>query len=225
MMQFYAVVALASFLLLGVHLVHGFSSGAPVCTVGEPAPGDPHQRGAALTFTGTLASAGFSVTFDDVDISTLPSIEVKTGTPVKVEVIANGVPLKGVLVIVSRPSTDLSGALSLSAEESALLQVSQVCSFEIKAGVTHMDESFKTMVSSTLSIDEPYADLKLDVNVVVQNNETGSYYYYDQYTFASVGPSTGGGTEGGCGLFGLSIFCPFTFCGFFGRLLLGDRDC
>jgi hypothetical protein len=28
-----------------------------------------------------------------------------------------------------------------------------------------------------------------------------------------------------CGLFGEGIFCPFTFCGFFGRLLFGKRNC
>ena len=220
------VVSLLS-LLIALQQVYALPNGAPVCTINGPAPGGIHlQRGAALTFTGTLALAGFNVTFDGVDISTLSSIEVNTSTPVKVAVIANGVPLKGVLVIVSRPFTDVSGAFTLSAEEAAMLQISQIC--RIESGVTHVDESFKTKTSATLTIDEAYPDLKLDVNVVVQNNETGSLYYYSQYTFASIAPAaapTGGGTGGGCGVFGLGILCPFSFCGFFGRLILGDRDC
>jgi hypothetical protein len=28
-----------------------------------------------------------------------------------------------------------------------------------------------------------------------------------------------------CGLFHKGIFCPFTFCGFFGRLIFGSKNC
>jgi hypothetical protein len=130
-------------------------------------------------------------------------------------------------VIVSLPFTDLSTAFTLSAEEAELYHVSQICSADMMAGITHVNESEKTKVSATLTIPVAYTDLKLDVNVVAQNNQTGSYYYYSQYQFASVASPTSAptGSERGCGLFGLGIFYPFTFCGFFGRLLLGDRDC
>lgn len=214
---------LVAFLLVGLqHQVLALPKGAPVCSIDGPAPGSIHLiRGAAITGTGSLASAGFNVTFNGVDLSTLSTIEVDSSIPTKVEVIASGLPLKGVLVIVSKANTDMSGTFSLTTEEAVLIRISDICTTAIRGGVTHNDESFKTKVSATMNFDQAYTDLKLDVNVVVQNNETGSYYYYDQYTFAVTAPAA----TGGCGLFGLSIFCPFTFCGFFGRLLLGDRDC
>ena len=235
-MQFYVAVVASYCFLIGLWLhevpqqVHALPNGAPVCTVDQAAPASLHlTRGAAITGTGPLSTADFNVTFNDIDLSSLSTIVLDPSTPTKVEVIANGVPMKGVLIIVSKPFTDLSSTFSLSTEEAALLQVSAICAAEIKGGVTHNDESFKTAVSATMTFDQAYTDLKLDVNVVVQNNETGSYYYYDQYTFSvtapTAAPASGPSGGGGCGLFGLSIFCPLNFCGFFGRLLFGDRDC
>ena len=224
------VVSLAFFLLVGQHQLNALSTGAPICSIDGPAPQNIHlQRGANITGTGSLASAGFNVTFNGVDLSSLSSIQVNASSPIKVEVRSSGVPLKGVLVIVSKASTDFTDVFTLSTEEATLIQKSEFCPALARGGVTHVSPDEKNKVSATMTFDKAYTDVKLDVNVVTQNNDTGSYYYYSQYIFAvnaaPAGSPSGSGSGSDCGLFGLGIFCPFTFCGFFGRLLLGDRDC
>ena len=103
------VVSLAFFLLVGQHQLNAFPDGAPTCSIDGPAPQDIHlKRGDNITGTGSLASAGFNVTFNGVDLSSLSSIQVNASSPIKVEVRSSGVPLKGVLVIVSKASTDLT---------------------------------------------------------------------------------------------------------------------
>jgi hypothetical protein len=192
-----------------VDVAQASPNGAPVCTVGVAAPGSTHLSGAS---TGSLASAGYLVAFNGVDLKSFNgTIELNATSPIKVEVIATttGSPFKGVLVVVSKVVTNLSGRFSLSTTEQALVKISDICTGELKSGFTHVDNSLKQNVSATLDFaGKGYADLKLDVNVVLQNNEFGSKYYYDQYTFtikASPGSPTSAPTRAPTGA---PVFAP-----------------
>ena len=214
-------------LLMCLQQVQAMSNGAPICTIGGPAPQSTHlERGASVTQTGPITLGNFTVTVNGVDITNITSFEVNATVPVKVEVSANGLPIKGVLVIVSKPAVAVSGVFSLTTEEQALIKISDFCSPFLRDGVTHVSSVDKTKISTTMTFPEATSGLFFDVNVVAQNNATGSLYYHSQYAFNVVTPASapgGGGSD--CGLLGLGIFCPLTFCGFFGRLLFGQRDC
>ena len=92
------------------------------------------------------------------------------------------------------------------------------------SSVVHTEPSEKN--SLTMSFKWPTLGQKLflDVNIVKNNNDTvGSQYYFTQYPMQAgdidpfcrrlrLSPPT-------CGLLGLNIFCPLSFCGIFGRRL------
>jgi hypothetical protein len=86
------------------------------------------------------------------------------------------------------------------------------------ASISHTERSEKKSLTGTLYWPVPNQKLYLDVNIVKNNNETAkSQYYYTQFILqGGVRPDP---APPRCGLLGLSIFCPFTFCGVFGRLL------
>jgi hypothetical protein len=215
---------------LSIVAIHAFPGGAPICTTGSAAPQSLHLQRPNIV-TGSIAKGEFLVKFNGVDISNQTSITVVTGADVIVELTsATGLPFKGALLIVSKTAVDVSGKFTLSTAQATDLKISDICPSEGKSGVTHVDRNIKTSVATTMKFDQTYDDLFFDVNVVVVNNDTDSFYYHSQYTFDVVAGATapaGAPTTGSskCGIFGLSIFCPLTFCGFFGKLLFGSENC
>jgi hypothetical protein len=108
------------------------------------------------------------------------------------------------------------------------------------SGVTHAENSFKSEANAILHYDTTTGVCILDVNIVTANNEVdGSSYFFSEYFLRAVDDGDDDHDDGdhddedgdhddeddhddeskSCGLFGLSMFCPFTFCGMFGRLL------
>ena len=220
--------------------VRALPTGAPVCTLGVAAPGNPHTSAGRSPQTGPLAIAGFIVKIGDVILDTNTPITVQAYQDLRVVVTSEGgeQPFRGALVIVSKPGIPILNAFSLTTNDETKLQSQNATCAPLNAdGVTHVDNEIKTSVEATLNFDQNIQELLLDVNVVVVNrivSNGGSFYYYSQYkinvegatsspTLAPIRGGIGGGS--GCGLLGLGIFCPTSFCGFFGRLLLGDRDC
>ena len=214
--------------------VHALPFGAPVCTTGKAAPGDPHTSAGRNPQTGPLSLVGLIVKIGDVILDAATPIVVKPNEDLRVVVTSpeGNTTFRGALLIVSKIGFVADGTFSLTAADATKLQISTVCPTTAASGVTHVDRELKTSVEATIRFDENVQDLLLDVNIVLINrlvSEGGSAYYYSQYKINVEGPTkaptvapTGGSN---CGLFGLGIFCPFSFCGFFGRLLLGPRDC
>jgi hypothetical protein len=234
--------------LLTLSSVFALQSGAPVCPIDEAAPGPPHRVAyTSGTFTliprtGPLSDGAFIVTLNGVTLDPAVSTAINALQSYTIAVTSeDGLQsYKGVLVIASSKSTNFTSAVLQPV--GPLLQASTPCAVLRRAGVTHISAVSKTTSSSTLNVPTNVADLKLDVNVVVANNEVqGSIYYYNQYSLTVTGASPTAPTPAGspastpnmspvkapikCGLFGLSIFCPFTFCGFLGRLIFGTRNC
>ena len=208
-------------------------NGAPVCTLGVAAPGNPHTSAGRSPKTGPLAIAGFIVKIGDVTLDTNTPITVQAYQDLRVVVTSEGgeQPFRGALLIVSKPGIPILDAFSLSTDDLTKLQShSDTCAPLNADGVTHVDNEIKTSVEATLNFDQNIQELLLDVNVVVVNRivpEGGSFYYYSQYKInvegATLPPKPIEIKK--CGLFGLGFFCPVSACGFFGRLIYGDDFC
>ena len=196
------------------------------------APGNPHTSAGRSPQTGPLAIAGFIVKIGDVILDTNTPITVQAYQDLRVVVTSEGgeQPFRGALVIVSKPGISTVGSFSLTTDGTTKLQSQSELCFSLKAdGVTHIDNELKTSVEASLTFDENIQEVLLDVNVVVVNrmvSDGGSFYYYSQYKINFEGATASPTVTPVCrGFLGIGIFCPFLFCGFFRRLLLGNRDC
>jgi hypothetical protein len=230
--------------LLTLSSVLAMPSGAPVCPIGGPAPGDAHllpRANGNITInprTGPLSDGTFIVTLNGVtlDPSVNTAINASQGYTIAVTSEEGIQQYRGVLVIASSASTNFTSTVLQPVD--GTLQASLPCAQIRRAGVTHVSAATKTTSSATLKVPTNVADLKLDVNIVVANNEVqGSVYYYNQYNLTVTGapptaPTPGGAPSpnsapvkppGKCGLFGLSIFCPYRF--FFCRLVFNPKNC
>jgi hypothetical protein len=223
--------------LLTLSSVLALQTGAPICTIDEAAPGPPHRvaySSGNFTLeprTGPLSDGTYIVTLNGATLvpNSTTAINASQSYTIAVTSEDGNQQYKGVLVIASSASTNFTAAVLQPV--GGLLQASTPCAVLRRAGVTHTSAASKTTSTTTLNVPKNVTDLKLDVNVVVANNAAqGSIYYYDQYKFNVTGappPPTAAPVKprGKCGLFGLSIFCPFTLCGFLGRLIFGSKNC
>jgi hypothetical protein len=219
--------------LLTLSSVYAMSNGAPVCTIGAAAPEGTHLS-TNSTVTGPLSVGTFIVTLnsDTLDPAVSTTINVLENHYIAVTSVAGDKPYRGVLVIASSASTNFTSAVLQPAGVSEdTLKTSLPCAEIGRAGVTHNSSDTKTITYYTLIVPKNLADLKLDVNVVVANNAiNGSIYYYNQFSFnvtSAPPPPTAAPVKPRirCGLFGLAIFCPLTYCGFLGRLIFGSKNC
>jgi hypothetical protein len=207
--------------------VAAFPAGAPVCTIDESAPGAPH-RGTGFR-TGPLSDAAFIVTVGGKTLDTATTLEIEAGTVYDVIFTSEtgSQPYKGVLGIIHSSTYNFTSTNLITG--TADLQNSEPCAFaKGRAGVTHVNNNDKTSALAKLSIPANVDVVKLDVNIVVANNGVqGSIFYYTQYTLKVSGATNSpiAAPRISCGLFRLGIFCPFTFCGLFGRLLFGTKEC
>jgi hypothetical protein len=205
-------------------------TGAPVCIIDESAPGSPHRvtRNGKPFRTGPLSDGGFSVTVGGTVLDTATPLALVAGTVYDVVFTSeDGLqPYRGVLGIVHSATYNFTTANFNTGTPD--LQNSMPCSL-IKglAGVTHVSGSDKTSALAKFSVNANIDVVKFDVNIVVANNDnSGSIFYYTQYQLKVTG-ATNAPTPAprSCGLLGLKIFCPFSFCGIFGRAILGPRSC
>ena len=214
-------------------IVRALPNGAPACTVGMATPQAPHTDPSRKPVTGTLESAGFVVKIDDVVLTADTAIELAAYQPVRMVVTSEGgeQPFRGALLIASNAGVNMAGTFSLTTDDATKLKASDSCPLINADGVTHVDNELKTSVEASMTFQQNVQDLLLDVNIVVINRELfvgGSFYYWSQYKIdvadsPSSAPSPSGGS--GCLIFlGVRFFCP-NFCGFFGQLLLGPRNC
>ena len=231
------VVTTVTLDILHVVVVNALPDGAPVCRVGVASPDSLHTFILRQPTTGSLNVGGFQVLLDDEPLDpTMPKI-VQANQEIKVVVTSlDGIKqFRGLLLILSQVGFSTLGAFQLATdEEIAKAKISDPCIESGYGGITHVNADLKDNVTKTMLFDENYDDLRFDVNIVVQNRnafEGGSYYYYSQYSMKVEGAESTAtksptvAPTRGCGLFGLTFFCPLTFCGFFARLLFGREEC
>jgi hypothetical protein len=213
---------------LAIAAVSGFPDGAPFCEVGSSSTRTQHL--VRSNETGEIVKNNYykvvlggvdlePLTPDNPDFVNVFNFNQNLELEVKVDTAAY---FKGILVIVSggdpekrdKIDTKTPGALigGVGTEESIGCE-----NFNV-ASMTHSEKSEKKSLKGTFKWPVANQKLYLDVNVVKNNNITAkSQYYFTQYILQGgirpPPPSTS------CGLLGLSIFCPFTFCGVVGRLL------
>jgi hypothetical protein len=214
--MYIASLFLFSFLFLAVS-VSSFPDGTPNCEIGSSSTRSLHLIAARNPVGGQIQKGEFEVYINDKLLertTTGPNLfEFGAGVDNKLTIKSpTGKQFKGVLIIASKGENITKSVLTPRDP----YQIPIACEKLPYSGFTHKEPSLKSTADGTLRWDTLGDEFLLDVNIVVQNNVSGSIYYYTNYRLRAATPVV---TETSCGLFGLSIFCPLTFCGIFGKLL------
>jgi hypothetical protein len=164
-----------------VSVVDAFSSGSPVCTIGEPALQSTHLTRQTV-MNGTLSRGTFQVsisnsTLNSTIVNTVPS---NTSLPVILSS-TSGVLFRGVLIILNHPNTSLSTNFIISPNSTDLKPQAQ-CAPANFSGFTHTNNTLKSTARFAIILPSNQAAF-LDVNVVVINSgvTNTSIYYYTRY--------------------------------------------
>jgi hypothetical protein len=198
-------------------LVGSLPSGAPSCEIGAAAPKDPHTARIRNPVTGPISTDGYQVFIDGVEVPLNGIGEFAAGTDHVLTIKSStGLEFKGALVLVSSPGKNLNAAITPTLPE---FQSAPVCGSEFTGGVTHVDRTLKKEFVANLRVNQGLSPLYLDVNIVPQNNVTGSTYWYSRYELKVTGGAARIPKFRTCGLLGLSVFCPLSRCGWPGRIL------
>jgi hypothetical protein len=177
-MKFSSSLFLLSTAIVGIKTVLAFPNGAGGCESGG-AVGGAHLTNPT---TGSLETGGFQVVTNQ-NIKLVPNLEVTAISPLQTYLL-NVIPnvgstatFKGALIRVNGTGTYaiIPGDNSKEADKCTNLGV---------GGVTHTDSTAKTFFGSSFST-ESLGDYVVEVTVVVQNNSSGSIYYYDKYVLTS----------------------------------------
>jgi hypothetical protein len=170
-------------LLLAAPIATAFSTGAGGCAGGTAAVGSLHLTRSVVK-TGPLSDVGLVVTLGGVPIEQAKPIPVGVDTVLAV----SGTEFKGVLFRMSAGNVDVTNNLVPGTNT----QVAAVCTAPVK-GVTHTNHDLKSTATGTVRFDQPLSNITMDVTVVLQNNVSGSFYYYSGFTTSAafVTPKTG----------------------------------
>lgn len=216
-----AIMYITSLLLYSLYFlatsVLSFPDGTPNCEIGSSSTRSLHLISARNPRTGQIQVGGFDVFINDVKLvvtTTGPNIfDFDAGVDNKLTIkSSDGDQFRGVLIILSQNQTNTKEALTPLAP----YQDPIACEKLPYGGLTHSEPSLKSTADGTLRWDTVGDIVSLDVNIVVVNNAVdGSVYYYTNYKLRAAAPAE----SESCGLFGLKLFCPLSFCGLFGRLL------
>jgi hypothetical protein len=210
--------------------ITAFPGGAPVCNVGAANVAGQHILSDDVK-TGSVEQGSYQVILDGTPLLTSkdPAFAnlFQFGAELKLTLQSGpGQYLKGLLVIASGgDSNNVSGFDTRTPRALIITDTNRTrepigCVNQTVSAVGHNSRSQKRSVSMTLQWPTSGQLFYLDVNIVRNNNLTaGSQYYFTQYTMISGTKGSVSPTKKPCGLLRLGFFCPFTLCGFFGKLL------
>jgi hypothetical protein len=195
-------------------------NGAPSCESGTANVQSLHLSALRNPRTGDLSSNGFEVYLNgtllesgNITSPTLFRAHMNNDLVVKA---VNGT-FRGILMLLYQPAVNVHEGEGLTPKSP--LQAATGCAGTLTSGVTHTENSQKEEANAIIHYDTTEGVATLDINIVVANNDVdGSAYFFQKYYLQAFGEEEEH-EEKKCGLFGLSFFCPFTGCGFFGRLL------
>jgi hypothetical protein len=171
-------ILLFSTAIVSIKTVLAFPIGAGGCESGG-AVGGIHLTNPT---TGSLDDGGFQVVTNQ-NIKLVPNLDVTAISPSQaylLNVIPNvgsAATFKGVLIRVNG-----TGTYSIDPKENAK-EAGECTSLNV-GGVTHTDSTTKTFFGSSFTT-ESLGEYVVEVTVVVQNNSTGSVYYYDKFVLTS----------------------------------------
>lgn len=229
MMQAQQLIALI-FTVISSTSVVGYPGGAPVCTIGGSAVNNLHllkeRNPQSWNFAkdGLFMTVGgqFAFVVDNLDPTFSNVLQAQVDNNVTVFA-PNVTYMKGILAILHGGDYDVVDTRTpeaiIATDPRTYLSYGpgNGCENFKVAAVIQKDASIKREIFFNMRWDTCGTKLFLDTNIVKNNNQAqGSQFYYDAFAF------TAGDLpfeREACGFLGLSIFCPFSFCGVFGRLL------
>ena len=212
-----------------ISAVTALPNGAPVCNIGAANVQNQHLTKSRNPETGPNEKEGYQSILAnsllivqplDPTFANLFQFGVNNTLVIQSPV---GKYLKGVLVIPSAGNTEevdlldtrTPGALYIT--DTINTKESIGCENFALSSIVHTAPNEKANIAMGFKWPTNGQKLFLDVNIVKNNNATvGSQYYFTQYPMRA---GTTAVDTGKCGLLNLSIFCPLTLCGLFGRLL------
>ena len=166
--------------ILGIQSVLAYPIGAGGCATGV-AVGGSHLTNSPKK-TGSLEDGGFQLVTNQ-NIKLITDLNITAINPSQTYLlnvipnIGSSATFKGALIRVDGP-----GMYSITPDENA--KEADACTALGVGGVTHTDRTAKTFFGSSF-MTESIGEYKIEVTVVVQNNVTGSVYYYDQFVLTS----------------------------------------
>lgn len=200
-------------------IVSSRPDGAPSCESGTANVQSLHLDPSRNPRTGDLSSNGFAVYLNGTLLEsgnlTSPTLfRAHTNNDLQVKAL-NGT-FRGILMLLYQPAVNVHDGEGLSASQP--LKAAVGCVGTLTSGVTHSNNDPKGEANAIIHYDTTVGVATLDINIVVANNDIeGSAYFFQKYYLQAFGEEEEEEEEP-CGLFGLSVFCPLTRCGFFGRL-------
>jgi hypothetical protein len=171
---------------------------APICAVnqlGSAAVRGPHVNNATRTVkSGSLAAGGFAVFVDSVALNASTVRTIEAGKAIRMFVRS-----ATLLPNSTTPDKSFRGLHVLLAVNSGAVNVSNAlvpvspfvkspnCTSTFISGISHAEPTLKTGMLANLQVNAAFANITLDVNLVVSNNNvSGSTFYFTQYKLASV---------------------------------------
>jgi hypothetical protein len=172
------LILLLSLLLTVTTIVTGFPNGAGGCDGGMAAVGGTHLGGDGRPVSNnTLLSGGVNVIIGNTTLDTNIPLDVSISMNHTITIISTQFPIRGILIRLQAPDgVDTTNILT----PGLLLQDAEACVAPI-VGTTHIDNSDKTEVSSTILFEEIVDAVYLDITGVFLNGVSGSVYVYSRY--------------------------------------------
>ena len=193
-------------------MIHAYPTGAGSCPGGVPAVGGSHimtnstdnsnTTGTTTTSNKLIQSSSllendFLVAINNTVVTTAtafnPSFYINT--PYTLTVYNNRFLYTGILIRVEVPNTDTTSTNTSRSNFTFIPSTNTQYSFACVAqglnviGITHTNSTFKSLHSGILEIEEPTANVILDITVVGVNNDTVSLYAYDRLYINFIDPN------------------------------------
>ncbi|GKZ00230.1 hypothetical protein MPSEU_000975900 [Mayamaea pseudoterrestris] len=193
MLQRLSQAAIVLFLLIP-QKSSAYPTGAGGCA-GGGSVGGPHLNSTSIV-TGSLNDFGAVIYFGAVDKLVVGQVTNFTIDEEHTMVITSDKTFRGLLFRLTSDGDanfDPRGALTVSPDLPVLEQISQVCFDEGIAGVTHLNNTDKTITEAVLKTNQVVEGLTLEITLVVSNRimDNGTFvseYYWSSYQLNSFDP-------------------------------------
>lgn len=171
-----------------LNVVSSYPNGAGGCAGNMAAVGGYHldDSNNRTVKNGTLKEGAVQVTIGDEMLNPDTVANFTTGEDHTVTIEAIQFSIRGALIRLEAPNGFNTTA---SLTPTVLMKEATVCVYPV-VGTTHMDNSDKIVLKSTLHFEKDVNSVILDITVVFINNPQGSVYAYSRYLVNFVPPPT-----------------------------------
>jgi hypothetical protein len=175
-------------LLICTTTVTSFPNGAGGCLGGMAAVGGSHLDtvGGRPVTNNTLLAGGVEIRIGNTTLDVNAPLDVRISANHTITVASTQFPIRGVLIRLEAPDgVDTTFALT----PGSLMQNAVRCVAPI-IGTTHINNTDKPELTSTIRFDESVESIFLDITGVFINNAAGSVYVYSRYVVNFVSSET-----------------------------------